>query len=412
MAAFRTAKGRSFAERMTTFRPGANSVALCYDGDFFGWPKCVSERWSVPTFVFSPREVAAMKRLSNGTLGCGSLGWGFCLLLPLVGWAGARAIADEVNTPAPETAAAEKPTDLDALIEQLNAPEFAARQEASRKLSEAGKAVFPQVEKAAETGSREVATRAIEILRTHFRGGDLETKEAAKASLDRLAKSGNPAAAQRASDALNPPAAVTIPQPVVLGGINPAILQQLQQRGGIQIQVGGVAAPINGVNRTRIRTVNGRSEIEVQSNGKITKVKDVPGGGIEASVTEIHPNGKETTRKIEAKDFDDLKKKDADAAQIYETYTRRAQGIPIGALPPGALPPGAMPGGFAPAGAPPPETLQRLVESLDRSIERYKQRLPGDPTAQQRIDSLERTKKRYQELLPKEAAQPAEGQSR
>jgi hypothetical protein len=142
-------------------------------------------------------------------------------------------------------------------------------------------------------------------------------------------------------------------------------------------------------------------------------VKDVAGGGIEASVTDIQPNGKETTRKIEAKDLDDLKKKDADVAQIYETYSRAGRGIPIGiAIPPGGLPPGALPPGVLPGGAVPAaqaDALKRTIESIDRSIERYKARLPNDPTAQQRIDSLERTKKRYQDMLPKEEARPAEG---
>ena len=327
------------------------------------------------------------------------------------------AMADEVARaaePAVSTSTSDANTaELANLIEQLDAPEFAERQEASRKLSEAGKAVFPQVEKAAEAGSREVATRAVEILRQHFKGGDLETKESAKASLERLAKSGNPAAAQRAEGVLNPPAAVTLPQQA-FGGINPAILQmQLQQLQQRQIQLGGVVPGQNVVLRTSVRTVNGIREIEVRNGDKITKVKDIAGGGLEASITEIHPNGKETTRKIEAKDLDDLKKKDADAAQIYETYSRRGGGIQIGALPPGVLPPGFMPGGAFPGGAipvppaRPPESVKLLIESIDRSIERYKARLPNDPSAQRRLDSLEQMKKRYQEMLPKEDAQPA-----
>jgi hypothetical protein len=339
-----------------------------------------------------------------------------CLVVPYACWSdevdeapAATAAKDAGAAAATENAPLEPA--VDQLVEQLGAAEFAERQEASRRLTEAGKAVFPQVEKAAESGSREVATRAVEVLKRHFTGGDLETKEAAKSALERLAKGGNPAAAQRANEALNPQPAATIPQPGI-GGINPIVLQQLQQR-GIQIQLGGIAPAQNIVRRTSVRTVNGLREIEVQSNGKITKVKDVAGGGIEASVTEIHPNGKETTRKIEAKDLDDLKKKDADVAQIYETYNRAGRGVPIGiAIPQGGLQQGALPPGMVPGGAVPAaqaDMMKRAIESIDRSIERYKARLPNDPTAQQRIDSLERTKKRYQELLPIEAARPGEG---
>jgi uncharacterized protein with von Willebrand factor type A (vWA) domain len=69
-----------------------------------------------------------------------------------------------------------------------------------------------------------------------------------------------------------------------------------------------------------------------------------------------------------------------------------------------------VPGGAVPAAQ--ADMMKRAIESIDRSIERYKARLPNDPTAQQRIDSLERTKKRYQELLPIEAAKPADGEGR
>ena len=142
------------------------------------------------------------------------------------------------------------PSDVGRFVEQLDAPGFAERQEASRKLSEAGKAVFPEIEKAAETGSREVASRAVEILRRHFKGGDLETKEAAQVALERLAKSGNAAAARQAADALNPQPVAAIPPPNI-NGINPAILQRVQQ-GGIQIQLGGIAPAQNVVRRTTL----------------------------------------------------------------------------------------------------------------------------------------------------------------
>lgn len=215
----------------------------------------------------------------------------------------------------------------DQLIEQLDAPEFASRQEASRKLTEGGKDVFPDVEKAAEAGSREVASRAIEILRSHFQGGDEGTREAARAALERLASGSNASAAQRARDILNPP-----PEPQIgnLGGINPAMLQLMQQqamqqalqRQQMQLQIRGrmaPGAPGGFVRRTSVRTINGQREIEVQDGGKITKVRDVPGGGIEGQVTET-VNGKETTRKVEAKDLQDLKQKDAELAKVYEQF--------------------------------------------------------------------------------------------
>ena len=291
------------------------------------------------------------------------------------------------------TALAQETTDVDRLVGQLDAPAFAERQEASRKLSEAGKSVFPELEKSALAGTREVATRAVEILRQHFTGGDDVTRQAAKDSLDRLAKSGNPTASQRAAYALNPPAAATIP-PQAIAGINPALVPLMQQR-GLQIQVAGGLVP-NVVNRTSVRTINGKREIEVQSGDKITKVKDTPAGTIEAEVTETI-NGKQTTRKIDAKDLEELKRKDADVAQIYERYGPRIQA-------------GAVPGAPAVPRLPliPTDVLKRQIESLDKQIERYKAQLPNDAQAEQRIASLKRSRDRFRGMLPKEEVSPAD----
>jgi hypothetical protein len=269
------------------------------------------------------------------------------------------------------------------LIEQLDAPEFARRQEASRKLTEAGKAAFSALEKAAQAGQREVAIRAIEILKSHFQGGDDDTRQAAKVSLERLAAGASQPAAQRAKDVLNPP-----PEPLGagnLGGINPAVIQLMQQQAmrqqalqqqGLRLQFG--AAPGQRITRTSVRTINGLREIEVQNGDKVTKVRDVPGGGIEGEITE-KVGGKDTTRKVEAKDLDDLKKKDADLARVYEQYQPR------------------------PAT---PDTIKRQLESVERMLERMKADLPNNPNAQRSIDSLERMKQQFQQRL-KDAEKPA-----
>lgn len=278
----------------------------------------------------------------------------------------------------PDASAARAADDATALIRQLDASEFSERQEASRKLSEAGRTVFPDVEKAAEAGTREVATRAVEILRTHFQGGDEATKQAAKASLERLAASGNSSAAQRAAEALNPQPEQTLP--TNLNGLNPAFVPLMQRQAALRLQIGARAAiPLNGGRRTSVRSINGRREIEVQDGDKITKVKDAAGGGLEAEITE-KVNGKETTRKIQAKDLDDLKKQDADAAQVYERYAPR----PVT-----------------------PETIKRQIESLDQLLERMKAQVPNNPNVQRSVDSLERTKQQYEQRL-KDAEKAAE----
>ena len=303
----------------------------------------------------------------------------------------------------PTTPAAEAATEISRLIPQLDDAEFSQRQAASQELMEAGKAVFPELEKAALEGSREASGRAIDILRTHFSRGDDATKQAAQAALERLAKSGNAGAAQRAGDVLNPPKPVEDPFNGRFGG------GPILRGAGIQIQV--AAANINGGRRVSTRRdANGKVEIEATEGTKKTKIVKQPDGSIEMEITEP-VGGKETTKKYSAKNYDELKMKDAEAAKIYDQYNAGGIGnIPIQRFAPG------LPG--QPAVAPNADGIKRMVESIDGQIERQKARLPNDPNAQRMIDSLERTKQRMKELLPAEAkpvekpaeaAQPAGG---
>src|SRR4051794_38082774 len=96
------------------------------------------------------------------------------------------ALGAEGLVPTLESAGGLSPTEIARLIEQLDAPEFGERQEASRRLSEAGKSALPDVEKAVTAPSREVSGRALDILKLHFQRGDADLKQAAKESLSRL----------------------------------------------------------------------------------------------------------------------------------------------------------------------------------------------------------------------------------
>ena len=301
--------------------------------------------------------------------------------------------ADDVaNAPA---LAGDGAAETSRLIPQLDDAEFSQRQAASQELMEAGRVVFPELEKAALEGSREASGRAIDILRTQFARGDNDTKQAAQAALERLAKSNNAGAAQKANDVLNPPKPVEDPFNGRFG-VAPVI-----RGAGIQIQVAG---NIGGARRVSTRRdANGKLEIEAEENGKKTKITKQPDGSIEMEITET-VNGKETTKKHSAKNYDELKMKDAEAAKIYDQYNAGGVGnIQIQGFAPGLPVPG-LPG--QPAAGPNAESIKRLVESIDGQIERYKARLPNDPNAQRAIDSLERTKQRMKELLPVEAKPP------
>ena len=107
--------------------------------------------------------------------------------------------------PALESVGGITPSEIARLIGQLDAPEFGQRQEASRRLSEVGKSVLPEIEKAVIASSREVSSRALDILKFHFQRGDADVKQAAKESLARLADSKNVSISQRAHNVIDPP---------------------------------------------------------------------------------------------------------------------------------------------------------------------------------------------------------------
>jgi hypothetical protein len=284
-------------------------------------------------------------------------------------------------------AAVEAAVDIAQLIPRLDDAEFAQRQAASQELMEAGKAVFPQLEKAALEGSREASGRAIDILKTHFARGDDDTKQAAQAALERLAKSGNAAAAQRADEALNPPKPVETPLNA-FGGvqiIRPANMQ-------IQIAAGNIAG---GRRVSTRRDANGKIEIEATEGTKKTKIVKQPDGSIEMEITET-VNGKETTKKVAAKNLDELKMKDAEAAKIYEQYNAGGFGniqIQAGFAP-------GLPG--LPRAANPAANPAETIKLLDRQIESLKNQAPNNPAAQRLIDLLQEQKKRLEQTVPAE----------
>lgn len=281
------------------------------------------------------------------------------------------------ESPVP-TAAAEAVADVGRLVQNLDDAEFARRQEASQRLTEAGKIVFPELERAAQEGSREASGRAVEILERHFQRGEDDTKQAAKASLERLAASGNPSAAQRANNVLNPP-----PEPALdpLGrfGARPV------RAGNIQIQI--AANNGNNVRRVQVRNTNGKKEIELEENGKKTKVQDGANGGIEVEITQ-KINGKETTEKVQAKDLAELKTKHPEAARIYEQYQQGANGIQV------------QFGGLQNGRRLPKEIAERMAQSIDNQIKQLEGQARNNPGLQRHIEALKERKKEFERMVP------------
>jgi hypothetical protein len=196
------------------------------------------------------------------------------------------------------------------LVRRLDHDEFAERQAATQKLTEAGTRALPQLEIAAAGGNREASRRALEIVKQHFHKGDTAIRIEARETLARLAKNENKAIALRANDVINPVRSSMLP---------PGFQLPNARMGGLPPQF------------TRTVTShesNGRREVDVKENGRRTRILTLPSGQIQLEFTEPI-NGRDVTRKINAKDFGDLRQKDAEAAQVYELYDAAPRKAPV-----------------------------------------------------------------------------------
>ncbi|MEQ8789411.1 MAG: hypothetical protein RIC55_24165 [Pirellulaceae bacterium] len=289
-------------------------------------------------------------------------------------------------------------TDFDSLVKQLDAEQFTDRQDASQKLIEAGADAVEVLRKAAAGDSREARTRAVEILKQHFEGDSEALKQAARAALQKLADGDQPLAARLAKQILEPKPAQPNGAPGVFQ-IGPA---------QIQIQVQGVA---NGRRNVRTKITNGVKEIEAEEDGRKVKIVDDPNNGIKMEITE-KKDGKETTRKIEAKDADELKKKDAEAHKIFEEYSKGAARIQVQGiqLQPGrAIPLQLRPGAIRPfrrlndvRGA--AEQIEKASKQLDEAVEQLKKAIEDGAQADElkkSVERLEQVKKEVDEVKEK-----------
>jgi hypothetical protein len=217
-----------------------------------------------------------------------------------------------------------------ALIEQLDSPDFASRQEASRQLAEAGADAMPALEQAIARGSREASSRALDLLKRQLHEGSEDAKASAREALTRLAASTNASTAQRARDVLNPPAERTaaapfgqIPVPNGRRGFNNNVQFQAVnnpfQPGNNPANPAGFFA---GVRRVSYSEINGRRGVEIAEQHRVINMDTWPNGAIEIAITD-KLNGREVTRRIQAKDREDLARKDPETGKMYDQFYRR-----------------------------------------------------------------------------------------
>jgi hypothetical protein len=222
----------------------------------------------------------------------------------------AAARAEEKKAVAEKPAAEAAADDIAQWIKQLDADKFAERQEATKKLYAAGKAAIPALLEAAEGESVESTVRAIDLLQRLMDSDEKAVKEAAKEALEKLAQSSKADAARRARQALNP---------------NQEPDPQLPMPGGILNLVPGNLV-INGNARSvSISTSNGTKTVRVEEGGRKIQIVINANESINVKITE-KKDGKEVTKKYEAKNLDELKKKSPDAYKAYEDYANDAGG--------------------------------------------------------------------------------------
>ena len=208
-----------------------------------------------------------------------------------------------------------------------------------------------------------------------------------------LSDGGDGVGPRLAREALAPPK--PRPQPVPGQGVRGFPQIQLQIQGGAQA--------------IKIRNVNGVKDIEVTEKERSIKIHDDPNQGIKVEITETK-DGKPVTRKFEAKNADELKKKHPEAHKLYQQYSQGAAGniqlringqVPGNGIPRIQIAPFKIPIPANPRQVPGNakritdlrlQQLERMIQSIQKQLE-----LAGEdagPTKQ----SLEHLKKALEEI--------------
>jgi hypothetical protein len=238
----------------------------------------------------------------------------------------AKASADKAsNETKPREKDAKAPASnasVDQLIEQLDSADFAKREAACGDLTAKGKEAIPALEKAAVKGDLEVSSRALNVLEKLLKSTDDKTSKAAEESLQRLADGDSPAAARKAKSMLDKKNGVTTNKN---NNNNPFQQNGMLMPGGFgggriiinggMLQIGGGA----GVKSLSVSNNNGVRQIKATDGDKTVKIDDDPANGIKIECTD-KVNGKEVTKKYQAKNVDELKKKEPEGYKLYKEY--------------------------------------------------------------------------------------------
>ena|GEM_PF-1525637 len=189
---------------------------------------------------------------------------------------------------------------LETWITQLSEGNFRERRTASNNLLKAGKLAIPTLVKGAQKNDAELGARCVDILTKMYKGKDNTLKSAAEKALGELEKSSNISVAQRAQNATKKP-------------------EEFQQNpfGNIRFQINGKAVNLF---QQANANANGNWSKTISENGKTTAIEK-KNGAITIKVTE-KVNGKNKTKKFEAKNETELKKKHPELYKLYQKQNR------------------------------------------------------------------------------------------
>ena len=230
------------------------------------------------------------------------------------------ALAQDSASPASSDASVVTPGQLAQWLNDLQSDEFQARQQATESLERAGRAAVDALQSLAEGNNIEAAIRSLTVLDRIAESDDKAAADAAQKALETLSTTAQPVVAQRARLAL---ARGKLPGALPAGGL------------GMQMQVQG-----QGV---QVRVVNGKREIHIKEADREVHFTDDNGKNIRAEVTKT-VDGKKKTEKFEAKDIEELRKKQPDLAKLFEQQGNVVQfNVAIAAFQGGNLPQRVMP---------------------------------------------------------------------
>ncbi|MBC8874783.1 MAG: hypothetical protein H8E44_35635 [Planctomycetes bacterium] len=189
------------------------------------------------------------------------------------------------------------------LVRQLDAEQYSQREGATKRLTAIGKTAIPAVSKAAVEGSLEVTGRSIDILKSLYESSDEATKAAAEDALQKLAEGDHGAAARRAKGVLKP-----------------------KEVPGRTFRRGGMIP--GGARKVSVKTINGVKTIEVVAKDRKIEIVEDPKQGIKIAIT-TKKDGKEETERIEAKNADELQKKNEGAYKLYSAFAQKQNGAAV-----------------------------------------------------------------------------------